>query len=373
MNRRSRPITTDVALRQSQHSVPPTGRRGTGLVASVLRRPSPRVTNLTLLLALLCVFATGLGAVANGTAQGRWVVIGHGVAAMMLILLIPWKGRVVRRGLRRARRSRWASLLLATLALTALLTGLGYSTGLVRSVGGVRGMWIHVAAGLALVPLALWHITARQKRLRRADLSRRVFVRAGVLGAAAAGLYVATSSTVRLAGLPGVDRRFTGSYEVGSFDPASMPRYIWLNDSTPAVDPNRWRLSVVDGDRRTELRLPALSAFDTRLRAVLDCTSGWYSEQDWTGAPVSALLRDVGDAQSLLVHSVTGYGIRFPVDEIDRLLLATAVGGEPLRAGHGFPLRLVAPGRRGFWWVKWVDRIELQPTPPWWQPPFPLS
>ena len=45
----------------------------------------------------------------------------------------------------------------------------------------------------------------------------------------------------------------------------------------------------------------------------------------------------------------------------------------PLSVGHGFPARLVAPGRRGFWWVKWVDRIELQTTPWWWQPPFPVT
>jgi DMSO/TMAO reductase YedYZ molybdopterin-dependent catalytic subunit len=234
-------------------------------------------------------------------------------------------------------------------------------------------MWIHGAAALILAPLAVWHITVRQTRPRRTDVSRRLLVRTGAVGAAAAGLYVATSSVVRLTGLPGVDRRFTGSYEVASFDPASMPRYIWLNDSTPAVDPIGWRLSIVDGVGRRELTLSDLLAFDTRLRAVLDCTSGWYSEQDWTGAPVSALLRAAEGAQSLLVHSVTGYEIRFPVAEIDRLLLATSVGGRPLRAGHGFPLRLVAPARRGFWWVKWVDRIELQHTPPWWQPPFPLT
>jgi hypothetical protein len=87
--------------------------------------------------------------------------------------------------------------------------------------------------------------------------------------------------------------------------------------------------------------------------------------------PSPPLLRDFGDAQSLFVHSVTGCWIRFPVDEVVRLLLATAVGGQPLIPGHGFPVRLVAPGRRGFWWVKWVDRIELQSTPPWWQPAVP--
>ena len=77
--------------------------------------------------------------------------------------------------------------------------------------------------------------------------------------------------------------------------------------------------------------------------------------------------------RGLYVHSVTGYWIRFPVRDLDHLLLATTVNGEPLRPGHGYPVRMVAPGRRGFWWVKWVDRVELTTTPWWWQPPFPTG
>jgi DMSO/TMAO reductase YedYZ molybdopterin-dependent catalytic subunit len=65
--------------------------------------------------------------------------------------------------------------------------------------------------------------------------------------------------------------------------------------------------------------------------------------------------------------------LRFPIGDLDRLLLATRAGGAPLSVGHGFPARLVAPGRRGFWWIKWVDRIELRSTPWWWQPPFPVT
>ncbi|MGH2675460.1 MAG: molybdopterin-dependent oxidoreductase, partial [Actinomycetota bacterium] len=45
----------------------------------------------------------------------------------------------------------------------------------------------------------------------------------------------------------------------------------------------------------------------------------------------------------------------------------------PLDPGHGYPARIVAPGRRGFWWVKWVERVELSPVPWWWQWPFPLT
>ena len=176
-----------------------------------MRAPPPRITNLALLVALLVAFASGVGAVAAGTASGRWVAVVHGVVGVAVVLLVPWKSMIVRRGLRRARRSRWVSLLLAALAVIALLTGLGSASGLLRSVGRFEGIWIHVAAALALVPLVVWHVLARPARASRMDLSRRTLLRAGTLTAAAAGVYVAITAVVRAAGLPGASRRLTGS------------------------------------------------------------------------------------------------------------------------------------------------------------------
>ena len=62
-----------------------------------------------------------------------------------------------------------------------------------------------------------------------------------------------------------------------------------------------------------------------------------------------------------------------PVFHSGDYLLALAVAGRPLSDGHGFPVRLVAPDRRGVEWVKWIARIEVNETSHLWQPPLPLQ
>ena len=85
---------------------------------------------------------------------------------------------------------------------------------------------------------------------------------------------------------------------------------------------------------------------------------------------LSALLPP-GRTGTAQVTSVTGYRRRLPLT--DHLLLAVDVGGRPLSDGHGAPVRLVVPGRRGFHWVKWVDRIEIDNAPWWLESPLPLQ
>jgi DMSO/TMAO reductase YedYZ molybdopterin-dependent catalytic subunit len=43
----------------------------------------------------------------------------------------------------------------------------------------------------------------------------------------------------------------------------------------------------------------------------------------------------------------------------DNIFLAHIVNGETLPEKHGFPLRLVAKGKYGYDWVKWVENIEV--------------
>jgi DMSO/TMAO reductase YedYZ molybdopterin-dependent catalytic subunit len=116
-----------------------------------------------------------------------------------------------------------------------------------------------------------------------------------------------------------------------------------------------------------------LLRFDDRTRATLDCTGGFYSTQDWSGVWLSRLIPPGTNASSVHVRSLTGYDRRFPIDATDQLLLATRLGDLPLDPGHGFPVRLVAPNQRGYWWVKWVTAISIDALPSWWQLPFPIQ
>jgi DMSO/TMAO reductase YedYZ molybdopterin-dependent catalytic subunit len=353
-----------------------------------------RRANLALLGGLLLALGTGALAFGVGTGWARWALGAHAAAGLALLLLGPWKSVIVRRALARRppRRGRAAGLGLAVLVLVALATGIGHSTGLLRSLGPVSAMQVHVGAALATLPLALGHMLARPQRPHRTDLGRRGLLRAGALAGAAGLAWAAAEGLERLTGLPGGRRRYTGSYDAGSLDPAAMPVTQWLDDPVPELEVERWRLRVRDGTRVRDWSYAELAAFSDRLRATIDCTGGWYAEQEWEGAWLDRLLPEgsgeprggalVGGEGSgeprarrgsVVVTSATGYGRRFPLGERGRLLVATRLGGGPLAPGHGFPARIVAPGRRGFWWVKWLDQIEISPDPPWWQPPFPLT
>jgi hypothetical protein len=283
---------------------------------------------------------------------------------------LPWKAAISRRGMRRDRPGTPGSILLAVLVVVTVATGVAHAIGVWPSLLAIQ---IHVAAALCSIPLAVWHVIVRPVRPRRVDLSRRSLLRAGAVAGGSVAAFGAIEGIVRATGLPGSDRRATGSYERGSFEPNAMPVTQWLDDADPRLEASNWRLEVRSLDGVRALTYDEIGVHDDGVRATLDCTGGWFATQDWSGIRLDRLLEHLDDVRSVVVTSATGYGRRFPIGDATSLILATRVSGEPLSAGHGFPARLVAPGRRGFWWVKWVERIEASSTPWWWQSPFPLT
>ena len=331
-----------------------------------------RWTNLALFVLLGLAFVTGWLAFFSTTAS-RGSLIVHAASGYAIIALTPWKSVIASRAIQRRRPGWWASLLLTILVLVSVLSGILHSTGLLISAGAITAMEVHVGAALVAVPFAIWHIIARRIPMRAVDLSRRSLLRAGALVAGAGLTYAAGEAAIRLLRLPGSERRFTGSYEFGSLESSQLPATQWMFDSVPQIDPRTWRLAVHTGTVTRQWTYEELLAFDDRVRATLDCTGGFFSTQDWSGVWLSRLIADETAAASLHIRSATGYDRRFAIANAGRLLLATRLGGMALDAGHGFPVRLVAPDRRGYWWVKWVTEIRIDELPAWWQFPFPVQ
>lgn len=329
------------------------------------------MTNLLLIALALVLVATGLVAWALPESRATFLYDAHRLAGAALVVLLLPKQVIARASLRRrlSLPRPDASLVLGLLAGAALLAtlglGLAWTLGLVSfdALAGYSPLNLHVFIGLAVVPLALAHLVARWQSLPAVGrlLSRRRLLRLGVLSAASLVLWQVVDS---VAGARDAFRRVTGSKHAGSFSGNAFPYTIWLFDEVPRLDATMWRLEVSGRVARSgTVSYADLTALPQReVTAVLDCTGGWWSEQVWHGVAVGEILARHGvltGAREAAVVSVTGHRWTFPLEELRDALLATRVGGEVLDPGHGYPVRLVAPGRRGFQWVKWVARIEI--------------
>ena len=334
-----------------------------------IRKLTSRHVDLLLGGAIIVAVVTGLTSWAIGTRWSQVATIVHAFAGLSLLVLTPAKlAGSVKVGLRRRRPTRWLSLLLGAMVLATVGLGALHATGLWYGVGYWSALWTHFLVAFVLLPLVLWHVTSRRGRPRLVDLDRRALLGSGAVVAVVATTYTAQEIVVRATSLAGGDRRFTGSHEVGSFEPTQMPTVQWINDTAPRTRRQDWELTIAG----QLVSLDDLAAEIQSVEADLDCTGGWWSRQSWDAVPLAELLPNI-DARSIKVTSTTGYSRLLPAADAPNLYLAVGYGGQPLRRGHGAPIRLVAPGRRGPWWVKWVTSVEPDNRPWWLQPPFPLS
>jgi hypothetical protein len=322
-----------------------------------------RLANLGLLAAITTLLASGIVAwLLPGTAAGT-LYVAHRVAGIALVLALVWKYAIARRSVRRrgVRGSRvWIGLAAALLTITTAGLGLAWTTGLVSFDRPFvySALNLHVIGGLALGAFIVAHVLARgEARPALVTLAgRRTALRGLALLAAS---FVVTAALDRVA----LARRDSGSRHAGSFTGNSFPVTIWSLDSVPAIDIQSWRLRVTGAPdtRPVEFSYTDLATIPRReASVVLDCTGGWWSEQLWSGVSLIDVLARCGMTEAATrveVISLTGHRWTFDRSEAERALLATHVGGEPLSAGHGYPLRLVAPSLRGFLWIKWVGEV----------------
>lgn len=341
--------------------------------------------NLILLALVAGELVTGAIGLMSGNARNEIVLQAHGVLGYGIIVVLAWKVALALRSLKRPARNRprAVAIVLVGLLVLALSIGVVWTIGGFWAIEGITGMSLHIYAGAAILPFIAWHAWAYTARFRVGfSTERREVLRFGSVLVAGAAVWIVSENIIRAVPTRGADRRFTGSHERRSYEGNRFPTTSWLNDNPRPIDIAEWHLTITDVDRNavslsmSDLENGVANAGLIEIDATLDCTGGWFSHQTWTGITLRDLFVTAGfdpSGRTCIVHSTTGYTRRYASDEFGDVMLATKVGGEPLSHGHGAPLRLVAPGRRGYDWVKWVDEIRLTDSPAWLQPPLPVQ
>jgi len=191
-------------------------------------------------------------------------------------------------------------------------------------------------------------------------------------------------------GAPGTGVAWTPLHELeGTLVPNGL-HFERHHAGIPALDSQAWHL-VVEGrvtrpstlDLATLLRMPRHSR-----QAFIECAGnssalwrpepvqapvGWLhglvSCSEWTGVSLRQVLDRVGVAASarwLIAEGLDAAGmtVSLPLDSLPaHSMIALYQNGEPLRAAHGFPARLMLPGLEGVVQVKWLGRLTLSDRP----------
>jgi DMSO/TMAO reductase YedYZ molybdopterin-dependent catalytic subunit len=105
----------------------------------------------------------------------------------------------------------------------------------------------------------------------------------------------------------------------------------------------------------------------TEARLPIACVEGWSYSAPWKGVALPDLLRRAGApvgatvrVESLEANSPYQASFLNRRQAADRhTLLATHLDGEVLSADHGYPVRLIGPGRPGVNQTKWVTRVVV--------------
>jgi hypothetical protein len=97
---------------------------------------------------------------------------------------------------------------------------------------------------------------------------------------------------------------------------------------------------------------------------TLKCVAGPQGTANWTGVRLSAILDMAGlktESREIVFHAEDGFSSSLEIVDATQpdVILAYEMNGETLPVDHGFPVRLVVPGKFGYKWVKWIVAIQV--------------
>jgi DMSO/TMAO reductase YedYZ molybdopterin-dependent catalytic subunit len=164
--------------------------------------------------------------------------------------------------------------------------------------------------------------------------------------------------------------------EEAGYDPARLPPGQYLTEKWPVLhagsvaqydDLSTWSLRVFgEVENEIELTWEQLGELP-RASNVQDihCVTRWSKfDTSFDGVhwrELAKLVHPTSAARFVVAHAEAGFTSNVPLSylEDENALLATHGDGEPLTPDHGFPLRLVIPGKYFWKSAKWLRGIEL--------------
>ncbi|GCE19764.1 molybdopterin-dependent oxidoreductase [Dictyobacter kobayashii] len=147
---------------------------------------------------------------------------------------------------------------------------------------------------------------------------------------------------------------------------------VTQNPVDPSVDIGLWRLEVgglinkaVTYNYEELQKLPSVARAIT-LECIANGPGGHLmGNAVWHGVPLRTLIAQQGGTQAgakyVAFYSVDGYTVSLPLQEVLEAdaLLAWNMNGVELPQRHGYPLRVLIPGRYGEENPKWLTRVEF--------------
>jgi len=97
---------------------------------------------------------------------------------------------------------------------------------------------------------------------------------------------------------------------------------------------------------------------------TLHCVEGWSVKILWEGIKLKDILAEsIVDKKTntLIFYAYDGYTTSLPLEYITKndIMIAYKMNGVILPPERGFPFELVAEGKWGYKWIKWITKIEL--------------
>jgi DMSO/TMAO reductase YedYZ molybdopterin-dependent catalytic subunit len=155
------------------------------------------------------------------------------------------------------------------------------------------------------------------------------------------------------------------SYEGKSLTPIAHQRNNAIQ-GTQYIDRGSYRLQV-NGlvEKPLNLTYEEITGLPQASKVVeLNCVEGWSFTAKWTGVKIADLFEEAGameNATTVIFYSADGYSTSLDKDYLleNEIILAYRLNDVTLPHERGFPLQLVAEGKYGYKWAKWIVRIEL--------------